>query len=144
MRKFFTLLFTLAITTLASPLWAFQIPPQPEKCPSVSSIQQTTFISAQKLSDNSYGAIQLGSYDTQQAWAFLVAKIAASSKDDAINKAKAALSSLNFAAGPIYYSQSNIWACIYNIDSGYQALAITPLPSQSFNTDSVFKAVKID
>lgn len=139
MNKFLTLLFTFA---LASSVWAAQIPPQPEKCPSVDSIQKTTFMTARKLSDGSYGAIQLNGYDTKEIWAFIIAELTATSASDALTQAATALTSLAYNSGPTYFADNNIWVCIYNVDGGYPAVAVTPLPASAVNTEFLFKATK--
>lgn len=56
MNKCLAFLFTLFSLTLASSLWAFQVPPQPESCPEAAVIHQTPFFTAQKLADGTYGA----------------------------------------------------------------------------------------
>ena len=135
------LLFSATILGFVTNLYAFQVPPQPTKCPAVVNIQKTSFISAKKFNDGSYGSFQLGTYDTQDTWAFIVAHIPASSTQDAVSKAETALKSLSFYSGPQYFAQHNLWACFYDISSGYQAITVTPLPTATLNADPIFKLI---
>jgi hypothetical protein len=139
MNKYLVILVTFFF---ASSVWAFQVPPQPEKCPGTALIQKTAFMTAKKLTDGSYGAIQLGGYDTKEVWAFVIAELTATSAADAIAKATTALASLAFISGPTYYADNNIWACFYSVEGDYPALALTPLPAQALNTEMLFKTTQ--
>jgi len=120
-------LITLLFTTAA---WASSIPRQPETCPSVAAITQSSFTVAQKSTDGSYGTLMLDNFGTQEMWGFVIAEVMANSPQDALAKAKDSLNSLTFLAGPSYYSSNNLWGCFYSVDAGYPVLALTPLPSQ--------------
>ncbi|HSW70365.1 MAG TPA: hypothetical protein VLH77_00100 [Gammaproteobacteria bacterium] len=125
MKKILIYLFTFFFSSLSFAA----IPPQPEKCPGVTAIQKTDFLVAQKLSNDSYGAIQISPYDTNETWGLVMAEIPASSVQEALKKAKAALNSLSFKAGPAYFSQNNIWGCVYAVSEGYGVVSLTPLPA---------------
>lgn len=130
MKNYLILLLSFVFVSSA---WA-KIPPQPEKCPSVASILQNEFLLAQKLSDGTYGAVQINHYDTNENWAFVVVQITAASAQEAKAKAKDALSSLTFLSGPGYFAQNNIWGCVYRVDAGYPVVAITPIPAEGLGT----------
>ncbi len=139
MKKCLALLCTLAFSASA---WAV-IPPQPEKCPSVAAITQTKFVTAQKSTDGSYGALMLSKFDAAEMWGFVVAEIPATSTQDALAKATAALSSLTFLSGPMYFASNNTWGCVYSVEAGYPVLALAPLPVQIRNNpDALLKAMK--
>lgn len=137
------LIFLLLLGTLhvAS---ALQVPPQPGFCPSVEAIQGLSFLRAEPLPNATYAAIQIDSFKTRDTWAFVVANIAATSPQDALNRATAALSSLAFERGPIYFPQHNVWACLYKIRSNYLARAITPLPARALNTPTLLKELDLE
>ncbi len=136
MKKYLLLLLSFVFVTSA---WAGK-PPKPEKCPSVDSIRQTSFIGAQKLTDGTYAAVQLGTYDTKDNWAFVVVEIPAVSPHDAISQAKGALSSLSFLNGPGFFAQNNIWVCVYKVDADLPVVALTPIPTGgSINTASLLQ-----
>src|SRR5258708_19391925 len=110
-------IFLFALIFSAS-VWAW-VPPQPDKCPAVQPIAEANFAKAQKTSDGTYGALMLGKFDTQAIWGFVIAEIPADSIEDALAKAKASLTSLNFEAGPMYFKTNNIWGCPYTLAAAY-------------------------
>ncbi len=127
MKKGLALLLTLVFSTS---VWA-ALPPQPERCPALDLIKQGDFVTIQKSSDGTYGALMLTKFDTKEMWGFIIAEIPAVSTQDAAAKAKAALNSLTWLSGPDYFSSGNIWACVYSVEAGYPVLALTPLPAQA-------------
>ena len=126
MKKCLALLSTLVFSASA---WA-GVPPQPEKCPSVATIAQNKFVTAQKATDGTYGALMLNKFDGNEMWGFVIAEIVAASSQDALAKATAALGSLALLSGPMYFSSNNLWGCVYSVEDGYPVLALTPLPAQ--------------
>lgn len=134
MKKCLAILLTLVVSASA---WAVVPPPQPEKCPAVESIQQNKIVTAIKSSDGSYGAILLNKFDTKEMWGFVIAEIMANSSQEALTKAKEAVNTLTFLSGPTYFATSNIWGCVYRVEAGYPVLALTPLPTQIRNADTL-------
>jgi hypothetical protein len=98
----------------------------PASCPSVQSIQSAGLLAAELGDDNTYDVGQINNYGTPDTWGFVINVTGASSIQDAMNKAKIALSTLSGAPTPIYYQGE--WVCLYNSAQGYIIGAITPIP----------------
>ena len=131
-------LCTLAATTS---LAYAEIPPRPASCPGVASIQQTPFLASEQEKNGKYMAVQISSYDTYNAWGFVIGEIVASSKEDALNKANSVIYTLHFNSGPSYFDKQNEWVCLYDVGNNYLALALTPLPSNAVTGSALFKAI---
>jgi hypothetical protein len=114
----------LIALSVASTSFASDIPPQPDRCPGVSDVQNGTFLTAQ-ATNGVYVAMQFSNYGTNTFWGFGVANIQAVSSADAITKATNALTTLQLTDGPVYSKHLNAWGCSYSIGSGYVATALT-------------------
>jgi hypothetical protein len=65
-------------------------------------------------------------YDTNDSWTFIIGRIGARNKNEAFEKAKAALASLTFNQGPVLATQINRWECGYSNSAGFIAITVTP------------------
>ncbi|MHB1948927.1 MAG: hypothetical protein ACYCQI_12545 [Gammaproteobacteria bacterium] len=115
MKKAFAL--TLLIFVFASPVWAVK-----PACPKASDIQNNP-----NFHDMHYttwdGFAGYEGYTNRDNWFFIMGHIEASSVNDALDKAKIALSTLTFSRGPIQNGDLEEWLCYYNVKPGYKAWA---------------------
>lgn len=125
MKKYFILtsmLFSLSLP-LAHALQAQ--PPQPQKCPDPAAIRAVGVSRTVLQSSNLwFTGRRHQSYNTRDAWTFVLGNITATSASDAYNKAAVGLTSLSFPLGPIVGPLSK-WLCLYTTNEGYTGVAIT-------------------
>jgi hypothetical protein len=120
--------FTFILLCLGSAPTIYANELLPKKCPSVGAIQATHFLVEKEPGDTQFYLIQDNQpYDTditEGSWTVTLWPIIATSIDDAMQKGKAALSTLSFQQGPI----KNYWfgkpGCTYVTSVGYKVDAI--------------------
>jgi hypothetical protein len=122
------LLATAAILALSTTVYA--LPQKPEKCPSTSAIHDAGLGDDIIVQDN-HGQWIVGlmssEYDTPGVtWTFLVGNIDAADQEEAYNKAKDSLETIQFQKGPVPIQQISRWGCVYNNENNYIAIAVTP------------------
>lgn len=118
----------MALLGLSVSSAALAIPAKPAGCPSIASIKQAGLTESERDDeDGSYIAGTVNTYGTRDTWGFVVMMNLnqASSPEDALNKARAALPTIS--GNPQPYYTDNHWACMYNIGNGYFAGAVTPI-----------------
>ncbi len=101
--------------------------PKPEKCPSVSTIQATSFdiIKQKKNSENGWEAwINSNNFDTNNDWVFMLDIPNANDEKDARAQALEAVKGLRLFEGP--EDMWDFWYCSYMNGQGYGAVAVTP------------------
>lgn len=97
----------------------------PESCPGLSAIKAVAPQMAFKDDDGSgYSTYTVHNYGTEFKWNFVISKIEADSTNDALEKGKEALLTLN--GNPPPFSLGDLWFCFYSIDKGYSAVAFEP------------------
>ncbi|OGT55422.1 MAG: hypothetical protein A3F43_03785 [Gammaproteobacteria bacterium RIFCSPHIGHO2_12_FULL_42_10] len=125
---------TASFSTIAQ---AVSLPPA--TCPAVNAIQHAGLLGVmEEKSYQVYAVYQISKYTTPETWGFVIAVPInqATSKADAMNKAKAALPSLNGTPEPMPTDASNRqWYCLYDNDYQYIAAAFTPLMADAMIND---------
>lgn len=118
-----TLPFCLLFTTAQ----AHNLAPQPQICPSAASIQAIGVSHKMVQESNSlwFTGRRDQFYDTHSRWTFVIGKIAATSVDDAYQKAVLNLNSLTFQMGPVEGPVGK-WVCYYHANYGADAVAVNP------------------
>lgn len=144
MNKLKTIALSVLFTLIFIPAaWADEAP---TACPKVDMIKKTRFMGIDEdKDDNLYVAYQISKYETPATWAFImgVPSDQATTKGDAMNKAKAALATLSGNPTPMATnSENNQWYCLYENDYQYLALSVTPLNVSSAMPRSIFKIKK--
>jgi hypothetical protein len=97
---------------------------QPDKCPNPAVIANIGVEQETKKDRKGqwYAIKQHHSYDTNDTWDFIIGFIIATDKNDAYQKAAAALATLSFNRGP-FYTPKRGWTCLYANAPGYLAAA---------------------
>lgn len=116
---FFILLISLLLSSIA---WA-----TPATCPDTSAIIAKGLISMAQPDDEFPGAllvVQQDNYNTYDNWYFGIAVFGATSPQDAIDKANAALPTLAGKPLPIILGGQS--ACVYGINGAMMAVATIP------------------
>lgn len=120
----------IAATILAISSTAIATPSKPAKCPSADAIRAAGLSMdaiEQNQSDGSWAVgLMQSRYDTNDSWTFIVGRIAARNKNEAFERAKAALASLSFNQGPVLATRINRWECGYSNSAGFIAITVTP------------------
>jgi len=125
-RNYFTA-FSFPLCLLLISTQANSIVPEPQVCPSAASIQAVgvSHKMVQESNDLWFSGRRNQFYDTHSHWTFVIGKIAASSVDDAYNKAVLNLNSLTFQMGPVEGPVGK-WVCYYHASFGADAVAVNP------------------
>lgn len=137
-------LVSVILTFFLAPVWAATLPPA--TCPDVAPIIKAGFLGVQEdKADNLYVAYQLGKYNTPSIWGFIIGVPLdqATTKGDAMNKAKAALVTLTGNPTPQPTDdKNNQWYCLYENEFHYFSAAATPINISNEDVHSVFNLQK--
>ncbi len=121
----------IALIALGLSSLAMAFPAKPASCPSTGALKGVPFMMAQEdtKTHRGYIAFTMSNYQTQEQWGFVLGFIQASNPMEAVLKANQVLPSVrgNPQPMPIDQPQYKGWACLYGVEGGYQAIAITPL-----------------
>jgi hypothetical protein len=126
---------TLAALTLYSSAWGDTTSAKPQ-CPTASEIRSLG-VGTVAFNQGYYATTKFDAYHTANLWGFGIVNIVATSRADALKKANAALSSLEFVSGPHHSPSLNAWGCFYNIGSGLHAEALTVLQPTAHLVDDI-------
>ena len=103
----------------------------PKTCPLVEVIKSAGFTGIlEDKDDQLYVAYHIGPYHTPETWGFAIGVPydQAISRVDAMNKAKAALSSLEGTPTPVAVDETQKqWYCAYHNQYDYLSVAVTPI-----------------
>lgn len=131
---------TCLAVVMAPAVWAADAP---AACPTVDKIVKGSLSGvSEDKEDSLYFAYQISKYNTPATWAFVIGVPfeEATSKGDAMNKAKAALKTLKGTPEPIPTDNTNKrWYCMYENDYNYLAVSITPLDVSNELARSAFQ-----
>lgn len=119
-----------AATLLALSTSVYPMPQKPAKCPSAAAIHDGG-LSTDLVEKDYNGQWVVGlissQYDTPGVtWTFIVGKIDAADGEEAYNKAKESLETLQFKSGPVPIQQISRWGCAYSNANNYILIAVTP------------------
>lgn len=99
----------------------------PEKCPSVSAIQSVGVNIAEQARGTWFAGVLSNSYDTSDAWTFVIGPFSGTDKDDVLSQATNSLQTLTFIQGPENMDDSEEQSfCLYTADDQHYAVAVTP------------------
>ncbi len=122
------LLSATVILALSSNVFA--MPKKPERCPGAEAIASAGLsdeIIEKDMNGQWLVTVISNQYDTPGTkWSFIVARIDAESREEAFEKAKISLGSLDHKQGPTAIQQISRWGCTYSNAQNYVAIAITP------------------
>jgi hypothetical protein len=130
-----TLLSALVLGSFAAS--AFAENTAPSACPSVEAIKAVQLTpldqAARCHGNNNSTAITATSnvlVDNTQ-WTFSLSGLKVKHKEDAAKKANKALKSLKGNPTPAFDQESNSWVCVYAVNHGLQAKAVTPAKTET-------------
>ncbi len=132
-----TLLSTLVLGSLSTfAVSAFAENTAPSACPSVEAIKAVELTTIEQAKgchgNNNSTAISATSninVDNTQ-WAFSLSGLKVKHKEDAAKRANKALKSLSGNPTPAFDQESNSWVCVYAVNHGLQAKAVTPVKTE--------------
>jgi hypothetical protein len=114
--------------------WA-DMPQDPTACPAVDAIKSAGLSGVmEEKTYQVYAVYQIGKYNTPTTWGFMVAVpfSEATSRADAVNKARSALQTLSGTPTPTPRDDAHKqWYCLYDNNYHYVSAAVTPLMSQA-------------
>lgn len=112
MKKFVS--YVMLSFFFSAPVFAkLNLPPIPQKCPSVAALIAGGISRTVIQIDNRWFAGRRHmNYDTTNVWTFIVANMPVTNAKDAYDFAAASLPSIQFKMGP--FSSSDHWVCLYN------------------------------
>lgn len=115
MKKLYLKIFGVLLLVFLSQLAFAKLADKPKLCPNVAAIKAggLRFVDYY-CADGTYTTGQLSSYNTAEAWGFLIKHIQASREDEAMKKGLAALPTLSGAPQPSFEPDYG-WACKYQI-----------------------------
>ena len=122
----------------------------PTACPAIPLIQKAGLAFVEKDNDNHmYIVAQINKYATTSMWAFavLMDDTQATSKQDALNKAKDAMKTLSGSPEPTLIDEASEkdkqqWYCLYENQYNYLTVSITPISVSGNNFATFMKAKK--
>lgn len=124
-RKFFlrSAIFTVM---LASSLATNASQSEPKTCPNIGLLKNTVISYARELDNNMWIAFQeRQKYDTEEEWGFAIGILAVENEKNAVLQAQNVLPTLRDPIGPSYEGYG-VWSCVYSLDNGLYAKALTP------------------
>lgn len=107
-------------------------PPMPDKCPGINAIQATPFdrIVKQPNANNLWTAQQFNKhYDTTDDWSMSITNIEAQNETEALNQAKAIVTTFRIHDGPNELDDDFRWECIYTSKQGLVSVITPSMPS---------------
>jgi hypothetical protein len=125
----------LAVLALHSTAWANTTTAKPQ-CPTANEIRSVG-VGTVAFNQGFYATTKFDAYHTANLWGFGIVNIVATSRAEALKKANAALSSLEFVSGPHHSPSLNAWGCFYSIGSGLHAEALTVSQPTAHLTDDI-------
>lgn len=119
--------------------WATEAP---AACPAIELIKKGGLSGVQEdKEDKLFITYQISKYNTSSTWGFVIAVPSdqATSKGDAMNKARQALVTLSGEPEPVAMDDSNKqWYCLYQDQMDYLAVSFTPLSVSNETVHSIF------